>query len=225
MSCLFPNVCSNLDTNHQTLMNLYTKVEQEKRFFVNSGIRHDLAIEEKKYIKVVAEKYTSGILKVAPEHTVPRVLELMYKPNIFKYERFSELFRQYSKKDQHVLPYLISSFPGCSLDDMTMMMNYLKKKGIRIEQVQDFLPSPMAIASSEYYTEQNIFTGEKIYVSKGARERALHRAMMQYFKPENRKTIEIYLSEGNIVLPPKKRLDRNSKSDFADKKGKKSNKK
>lgn len=184
ISCLYPNICKNLNTDHSEVISLYKKIEKRTKFFVNSGIRHDLAVLDKRYIKELV-KHTSGLLKVAPEHTQDDVLDLMFKPDIAVYEKFVSEFLKHAPTKYKVLPYLISSFPGCSVESMVKMAKYLKKNGIRIKQVQDFLPTPMTIASCFYHTERDIFKNKPIYVPKKARERRLHRALMQYFMKEN----------------------------------------
>ncbi len=191
-SCLFPQICNNLNTNHKSLLELYDKVSAIKKFFINSGIRHELALMDKKYLKRIAEQHTSGLLKIAPEHVIPEVLEMMYKPSIDKYEEFVKLFKLYSTREQFVLPYLISAFPGCSNEAMYEMMHYLEKNKIRVEQVQDFLPTPLTVAGVSYYTERNFTTNEPIFVAKSEKERHLHRAMLQSFKPQSRRLITEY---------------------------------
>jgi len=182
LSCLFPSVCPNLDTSHKELLKLYEKVREHKRVFINSGIRHELALLDKEYVKAVAEEFTSGLLKIAPEHTEKRILDLMLKPDISKYEEFVTLFRKYSKKEQYVLPYLISAFPGVTLEAAERMKDYLKRNNIRVEQVQDFIPLPMTVAACMYYTEKDFFTGEDIHVAKSYKERDQHRKLMQWWK-------------------------------------------
>ena len=189
-SCVFPNICSNLNSSHKHIVELYRKSSKYKKIFINSGIRHELALEDPEYIRELARNYTSGLLKIAPEHTVDKILKLMYKPQISHYERFKEIFEKASNKEQYVLPYLISSFPGCSEDDMVQMMNYLKEHNIRIDQVQDFIPSPSVIAAAMYYTCKDPISGEELYIPKGDKVRKLHRSMMQYFKPENRSILK-----------------------------------
>ncbi len=185
LSCLFPNVCPNLDTSHKELLKLYDKVKEHKRVFINSGIRHELTLTDKNYIKAVAGEFTSGLLKIAPEHTEKRILDLMLKPDISKYEEFVKLFRQFSKKEQYVLPYLISAFPGVTLEAAERMKDYLKRNNIRVEQVQDFIPLPMTIAACMYYTEKDFFTGESIHVARTYKEREQHRRLMQWWKKNN----------------------------------------
>jgi uncharacterized radical SAM protein YgiQ len=182
LSCLFPKLCPNLDISHKKLLHLYDAVKEYKRVFINSGIRHELALLDKEYMRTVAGEFTSGLLKIAPEHTETDILKLMLKPEISRYEEFVKLFRQYSKKEQYVLPYLISAFPGATLDTAKKMSAYLKIYNIKVEQVQDFIPLPMTIAACMYYTEKDFFTGEKIYVAKSYKEREEHRKLMQWWK-------------------------------------------
>lgn len=181
-SCLFPDICINLDTSHKDLLKLYDKVKEHKRIFINSGIRHELALLDRKYIKAVAEEFTSGILKIAPEHTEKEILKLMLKPDIPKYEEFISLFSKYSTKKQFVVPYLISAFPGVTIETAQSMSGYLKTNNIRVEQVQDFIPLPMTIAACMYYTERDFFTGRKIYVPKTFKERVMHKKLIQWWK-------------------------------------------
>ena len=181
-SCLYPQVCKNLVTSHRKLLELYMKVKEHKRVFINSGIRHELALIDENYIKTVAEEYTSGILKIAPEHTEKEILNLKFKPEIPKYEKFISLFRKFSDKEQYVVPYLISAFPGVTVETARKMSEYLRINNIRVEQVQDFIPLPMTIAACMYYTERDFFTGQKIYVAKTYKEREMHKKMIQWWK-------------------------------------------
>ncbi|MCK5760342.1 MAG: DUF3362 domain-containing protein, partial [Candidatus Delongbacteria bacterium] len=182
LSCIYPNFCKNLSTDHKKLLSLYKEIKKDHKVFINSGIRHELALKDNDYIRQVAESYTSGLLKIAPEHTNSRILELMFKPAIDKYEEFVSTFKKFSKSEQYVLPYLISSFPGTTLIDAENMMYYLKRYNIKVEQVQDFIPLPMTIAAAMYYTEKNFFTGENIHVAKDLKEREKHRKLMQWWK-------------------------------------------
>lgn len=181
-SCIYPDTCKNLDTSHKDLLKLYEKVKEHKRVFINSGIRHELALLDKNYIKAVAEEFTSGILKIAPEHTEKEILKLMLKPEISKYEEFISLFNKYSIKKQFVVPYLISAFPGVTIEAAQKMSDYLRANNIRVEQVQDFIPLPMTIAACMYYTERDFFTGQKIYVAKTYKEREKHKKLIQWWK-------------------------------------------
>ena len=181
-SCLFPDTCKNLITSHSDLLDLYKKVKKYKRVFVNSGIRHELALLDRNYIKALAEEFTSGILKIAPEHTEKEILKLMLKPEISKYEEFITLFRKYSGKKQYVVPYLISAFPGVTLETAQKMSDYLRINNIKVEQVQNFIPLPMTIAACMYYTERDFFTGKKISVAKTFKEREIHKKLIQWWK-------------------------------------------
>ncbi len=182
LSCLFPQTCPNLDTSHKRVLSLYDRVRETKRVFINSGIRHELALLDPNYIKAVAREFTSGHLKIAPEHTEKRILGLMLKPDISKYEQFVKLFRKYSDKEQYVVPYLISAFPGTTVEDAERMRDYLMRNRIIVEQVQDFIPLPMTIAACMYYTETDFFTGERIYAAKTYKERELQKKLIQWWK-------------------------------------------
>ncbi|MDA3837432.1 MAG: YgiQ family radical SAM protein [Candidatus Delongbacteria bacterium] len=182
LSCIFPGICKNLNIDHKKLLSLYKEIKKDHKVFVNSGLRHELALTDSEYMKQIVEQYTSGLLKIAPEHTERRILDLMLKPSIDKYEEFVSIFKRYSKKEQYVLPYLISAFPGATLTDAENMMYYLQRNKIKVEQVQDFMPLPMTIAAAMYYTEKDFFTGEKIHVAKSDQERKKHRSMMQWWK-------------------------------------------
>lgn len=191
ISCLHPSICKNLNTDHSNLIELMRKIENHpkvKKLFVSSGIRMDLALCSREYIKEIATKHTSGFLKVAPEHTQKDVLELMRKPPIEIFERFEKLFKEYSSsvsKKQYLIPYFISAFPKTTLEDAVEMAVFLKNHNIKALQINDFLPAPGEYATAIYFTGEDPQTGEKVYVAKTAFERKLHRALIQYFKKEN----------------------------------------
>ncbi len=190
-SCLHPAICPLLDTDHGPIIRLMKAARGEKgvkQVFIASGIRMDLALRSPKYIEEVAKYHTGGLLKVAPEHTEAEVLELMRKPAIKNFEAFAEQFRQASAaagKEQYLIPYFIAGHPGSNLAAMIRLALYLKRHGIRPDKVQDFIPGPMDIATCMYYTGLDPMTGKPVYVPRGARERRLHRALLQFFKPEN----------------------------------------
>lgn len=190
-SCLYPNPCPNLNTDHSKIIELMKRLEKNpkvKNAFISSGIRMDLALFSDRYIKEVAEKHTSGYLKVAPEHTIKKVLDIMKKPSIETFIKFEKVFKKYSmnaKKEQYLIPYLISAFPGTTLNDAIDMAIFLKKHSIKALQINDFLPAPGEYATSIYLTGEDPLTGQKIYVPKKDFERKLHRALIQYFKKEN----------------------------------------
>lgn len=190
-SCLYPSICRNLNTDHSKIIELMKKIEKNpkvKKLFISSGIRMDLALCSKEYIKEIATKHTSGYLKIAPEHTQKHILDLMNKPSIEIFEKFENLFKQYSSevsKEQYLIPYFISAFPGTTLEDAVNMAIFLKKHNIKAVQINDFLPAPGEYATAIYFTEEDSQTGKRIYVAKTDFERKLHRALIQYFKKEN----------------------------------------
>jgi uncharacterized radical SAM protein YgiQ len=192
MSCLFPEPCFNLKTDHTEQIKMMREIRAipgVKHTFIASGIRYDLALQTPEYIKEVTQHHTGGVMSVAPEHTDPRVLKLMKKPPIEKYNKFVEYFNQFSKeagKKQMLSPYFISSFPGSDLSLTTKMSDYFKANKMRPEQIQDFIPSPMTLATAMYYTEMNPHTGEPIYIEKQMSKRKLQKRTLQSFLPQNR---------------------------------------
>ncbi|MBI5815519.1 MAG: YgiQ family radical SAM protein [Nitrospinae bacterium] len=191
ISCVHPDVCKRLGLDHGPQIEMLRKarsVKGVKKVFVSSGVRYDLANLSPEYIKELAGHHVSGQLKVAPEHCDPDALALMRKPSIETFDRFKSRFMDESAKarlEQYIIPYFISAHPGCGLSEAVEMALYLKKNGIRPRQVQDFIPAPMTLAADMYYTGTDPMTGREVKVAKGGRERALQRALMQYFKPEN----------------------------------------
>jgi uncharacterized radical SAM protein YgiQ len=190
-SCLHPVVCPLLATDHGPIIHLMRAARKEngvKQVFIASGIRMDLALKSPKYIDEVAKHHTGGLLKVAPEHSEAEVLELMRKPPIENFEAFAEEFRRASAasgKEQYLTQYFIAGHPGSDLSAMIRLALYLKRHGIRPDKVQDFIPGPMDIATCMYYTGLDPMTGKPVYVPKGARERRLQKALLQFFKSEN----------------------------------------
>jgi uncharacterized radical SAM protein YgiQ len=194
-SCLHPSICGNLDDSHGPLLELLRsvrKIKGLKKAFVASGIRMDLALRCGEYINEIAAFHTSGQLKVAPEHSRPGVLAKMRKPESGIFLEFAKLFLSASTKagkEQYLVPYFISAHPGATLEDAAELAVFLKAHGYRPLQINDFLPAPMDIASSMYYTGLDPFTLEPVYSEKKETERRMHRALLQYFKPENRPLI------------------------------------
>jgi len=190
-SCLFPEICKNLNTDFTPLLNLLRKVrslKNIKKAFIASGIRMDLAILCEEYIKELSQHHTSGQLKVAPEHTQKNVLDIINKPDISIFLEFEKKFKYYSKlcgKEQYLISYFISAYPGTTLNDAIDMAVFLKKHNIRALQINDFLPAPGEYATAIYYTGIDPITKRKIYVPKKEIERKMHRALIQYFKKEN----------------------------------------
>lgn len=173
-SCLWPSVCRNLDNDHERLMKLYRRVSARpgvKKAFIGSGIRYDLFDRERgaEYLRDVIVNHTSGRLKVAPEHTEDKVLKLMRKPSFDGFERlkvdFDKVCRSEGLKYQ-LIPYFISSHPGCTEDDMKRLSQKTHRLGMRLEQVQDLTPTPMTLSSVMFYTGMDPYTGEKLYVAR-----------------------------------------------------------
>jgi uncharacterized radical SAM protein YgiQ len=195
-SCVFPGVCSNLDTNHDPLIQLYRKARALpgiKKVLVASGVRYDLAVESPKYIEELVTHHVGGYLKIAPEHVAEGPLQAMMKPGIGSYDRFKELFDRYSKragKEQYLIPYFIAAHPGTTDDDMLELALWLKRKGFRPDQVQTFLPSPMASATAMYHSGKNPLRGVRrrggdVVVPRGLEVRRLHKAFLRYHDPAN----------------------------------------
>lgn len=190
-SCVHPTICKLLGTDHGPIIQLMRssrEVDGIKKVNVASGIRMDLARRSPEYLRELAAYHVGGQLKVAPEHTDPTVLNLMRKPDNIDFEDFTEKFLEQSKrvgKKQRIIPYYIASHPGSDLNAMIDLALFLKRSGYRPDQVQDFIPAPMDVATAMYYTEMDPFTMKPIHVAKKMRERKMQRALMQFFKPEN----------------------------------------
>lgn len=190
LSCVYPKACKLLDTDHGPLVRLLRAtraVEGIKKVLVASGVRMDLALGSPAYLRELVQHHVGGHLKVAPEHSDPQVLCLMKKPGIETFEAFADRFERFSReagKPQYLVPYFIAGHPGCGLPEMVALAQFLKRTGYRPEQVQDFYPTPFDIATCMYYTGIDPMTGEEVYVARGARERRLQRALLQFFIPE-----------------------------------------
>jgi uncharacterized radical SAM protein YgiQ len=192
LSCVHPTVCKLLGTDHGPLIELMRAVRNSdgvRKVLVSSGIRMDLAQLSPEYVSELAAHHTGGRLKVAPEHTSPKVLELMKKPDIDNFGTFAEEFKRASagagKPKQQIVPYFIASHPGCDLAEMIDLALYLKRNGYRPDQVQDFIPAPFDIATCMYYTGIDPFSKKPVNTAKNLGDRKLQRALMQFFKPEN----------------------------------------
>ncbi|NOZ53704.1 MAG: YgiQ family radical SAM protein [Gammaproteobacteria bacterium] len=196
LSCVFPDICSNLNTDHQPLINLYKrarKLSGIKKIVVASGLRYDLAIRSPQYVKELVTHHVGGYLKIAPEHTEQAPLSKMMKPGIGSYEKFKQMFDKYSAqagKEQYLIPYFISAHPGTSDNDMLNLALWLKQNKFKPDQVQAFLPTPLAIASAMYHTEKNPLRkvtrqSEHVSVPRGTKQRRLHKAFLRYHDPEN----------------------------------------
>jgi uncharacterized radical SAM protein YgiQ len=194
-SCVFPDICPNLGTDHAPLIQLYRKARALpgiKRIFIASGVRYDLAVRSPDWIRELAQHHTGGYLKIAPEHTESGPLSMMMKPGIGTYDRFKELFDRYTAeagKEQYLIPYFIAAHPGTTDEDMLNLALWLKKNGFRPDQVQAFLPSPMASATAMYHTGYNplapLRLGRRVHVEKTLEQRRLHKAFLRYHDPNN----------------------------------------
>ncbi len=192
--CLAPTPCRQLTVDHSEYLHLLRRLRAlpgVKRVFIRSGIRYDYLIEDKdeSFFKELIAYHVSGQLKVAPEHCSANVLDKMGKPHIEQYRRFSRRFYELTKsvgKEQYLVPYLMSSHPGSTLKDAVELAVFLKKEGVRPEQVQDFYPTPGTISTAMFYTGLDPYTMKEVYVPRSPKEKAMQRALLQSFKPENR---------------------------------------
>src|SRR5580765_8284865 len=196
-SCVYPGICPNLGTSHAPLIQLYRKARAlpgVKKVLVASGLRYDLAATSPEYVRELATHHVGGYLKIAPEHTEEGPLDKMLKPGIGSYEKFKRLFDAASEaagKKQYLIPYFIAAHPGTRDRDMLALALWLKRNGFRADQVQTFLPSPMASATAMYHTGHNPLRklrregGEKVFVPKGPKTRRLHKAFLRYHDPAN----------------------------------------
>lgn len=195
LSCVYPDICVNLRTDHQPLINLYRKARALpgiKKILVASGVRYDLANRAPEYVRELVTEHVGGYLKIAPEHTETEPLTKMMKPGIDNYQQFKELFEKYSRqagKEQYLIPYFIAAHPGSSDTDMLHLALWLKRHNFRLDQVQAFLPTPMALATAMYHSGLNPLRGlqraEKLLVAKGTRQRRLHKAFLRYHDAQN----------------------------------------
>nr|MCH9696631.1 YgiQ family radical SAM protein [Gammaproteobacteria bacterium] len=195
-SCVYPGICSNLNTDHSSLIHLYQRAQKipgVKKIAIASGLRYDLAVESPEYVKLLVSKHVGGYLKIAPEHTEQGPLSKMMKPGISTYERFKEMFEHYSKeagKEQYLIPYFIAAHPGTTDEDMVELAVWLKKNGFKADQVQTFYPSPMATATAMYYSGKDPlkkvgYKSETVDTVKSLEQRRLHKALLRYHDPQN----------------------------------------
>ncbi|MBQ4651383.1 MAG: YgiQ family radical SAM protein [Oscillospiraceae bacterium] len=201
--CLAPTACPNLDADHSDYLALLRKLRAIpgiKKVFVRSGIRYDFMLQDKnsEFFAELVKYHISGQLKVAPEHCIDSVLDYMGKPHIDVYEKFMERYARLNdrySKEQYVVPYLMSSHPGCTLQDAVALAEFLNKKGRQPEQVQDFYPTPGTISTCMYYTGIDPITMKSVYVAKSFHEKAMQRALLQWKRPEKRKLVIEALKE------------------------------
>ena len=190
LSCVHPGICENLVTDHAPLVDLLRRVRAEpgvERVYVASGVRYDLAARSPEFIRELARHHTGGQLSVAPEHTSPEVLDKMKKPPIEHYERFAQAFCQASEqagKEQYLVPYFISGHPGSTIEDTIELGLWLKSKNMRPRQVQDFIPTPMAIATTMYVTGIDPLSNQPVPVVRDLREKRMMKALLYWWDPE-----------------------------------------
>ncbi|MCM8594581.1 YgiQ family radical SAM protein [Accumulibacter sp.] len=196
LSCVYPGICANLNTDHAPLVELYRKarsVPGVKKVLIASGLRYDLAVRDPRYVRELVTHHVGGYLKVAPEHTEERPLSYMMKPRIAAWDEFRALFEKYSKeagKEQYLIPYFIAAHPGTTDEDMLRLALWLKRNQFRLDQVQTFLPTPLALATAMYHSRRNplrkVAAGsEVVETARSAAERRLHKAFLRYHDPDN----------------------------------------
>lgn len=210
-SCLHPFICKNLNTDHSKLLEIYNSVDripEVKKSFVGSGVRYDLAMDEgddsktaeknMSYLRCLIEKHVSGRLKVAPEHTSETVLNIMRKPSFALFKKFKDIFEKINQDaglKQQLIPYFISSHPGCKLEDMAELAIETKKMNFHLEQVQDFTPTPMTLASEIYYTGIHPYSGKEIKTALSEKEKLDQRRFFFWYKKEEKSKIENLLKK------------------------------
>jgi radical SAM superfamily enzyme YgiQ (UPF0313 family) len=192
---VYPTICSNLGTDHSKLISLYRKaraIPGIKKILIGSGLRYDLAVRSPEYVKELVTHHVGGLLKIAPEHTEQGTLSKMMKPGIGAYDEFKRLFDKYSieaGKKQYLIPYFIAAHPGSTDEDMLNLALWLKKNNFKLDQVQTFMPTPMAMATTMYHSGKNplrkVSAGsEAVDTPKSGRQRRLHKALLRYHDPE-----------------------------------------
>jgi uncharacterized radical SAM protein YgiQ len=220
LSCVYPDICENMTTDHAPLISVYRKARALpgiKKILISSGLRYDLALRSPEYVKELVTHHVGGYLKIAPEHTEEGPLSHMMKPGIGNYERFKQMFQKFSKeagKEQYLIPYFIAAHPGTTSEDMMNLALWLKRNNFRLDQVQTFLPTPLAIATAMWHTEKNPLrkissASEKVAIVRGGRERKLQKAFLRYHDPANwpllREALKT-MGRADLIGPGKKHL-------------------
>ena len=204
-SCIHPQICPNLNTDHRPLLDIYRTVDalpDIKKSFIGSGVRYDLLLHKSKdehvnqsvreYTRELISRHVSGRLKVAPEHTSPRVLDIMRKPPFKQFEAFKQIFDRINREEglrQQLIPYFISSHPGCHEEDMAELAVITKQLDFHLEQVQDFTPTPMTVSTETWYTGYHPYTLKPVFSAKTQREKLAQRQFFFWYKPEERRRI------------------------------------
>lgn len=205
-SCINPRICPNLDTDHSRLLDIYRSVDKLpgiKKSFIGSGVRYDLLLHKsndakcdkaaREYTRELITRHVSGRLKVAPEHTSDNVLKLMRKPSFSQFEEFKRIFDEINKREnlrQQIIPYFISSHPGCKEEDMAELAVITKGLDFKLEQVQDFTPTPMTVSTETWYTGLDPYTLQPVYSAKTQNEKLAQRQFFFWYKPEEKRNIE-----------------------------------
>jgi len=196
LSCVYPSICENLITDHSKTTQLYRKarsVKGVKRVAIASGLRYDLAVVDPEYVKELVTHHVGGYLKIAPEHSEKNTLNKMMKPEMDSYAEFQEMFERFSKeagKKQYLIPYFIAAHPGCDDTDMLNLALWLKRNKFRLDQVQNFYPSPMSLATAMFHSEKNplskvTYKSESVYTEKNLDRRRLHKGFLRYHDEKN----------------------------------------
>lgn len=205
-SCIHPQICPNLNTDHTALLDIYRSVDAIpgiKKSFIGSGVRYDLILHHSKdeesnkaameYARELITKHVSGRLKVAPEHTSDNVLQLMRKPPFRQFDDFKHIFDRINREahlNQQIIPYFISSHPGCREEDMAQLAVLTKRLDFQLEQVQDFTPTPMTVSTETWYTGYDPYTLQEVYSAHSPKEKLAQRQYFFWYKPEERRSIE-----------------------------------
>ena len=196
LSCVYPTICSNLGTDHSKLISLYRKARALpgiKKILISSGLRYDLAVKSPEYVKELVTHHVGGLLKIAPEHSETGPLSKMMKPGMGAYDEFKAMFEKFSKeagKQQYLIPYFIAAHPGTTDEDMLNLALWLKKNNFKLDQVQTFMPTPMALATTMYHTRKNPLKkvtadSEAVETVRTGRVRRLHKALLRYHDQDN----------------------------------------
>ena len=196
LSCVYPGICENLNTDHSSLIQLYRKaraIKGVKKILIGSGLRYDLAVKSPEYVKELVQHHVGGYLKIAPEHSEENVLSKMMKPGMGAYDEFKAMFEKFSAeagKKQYLIPYFIAAHPGTTDEDMLNLALWLKKYEFRLDQVQNFTPTPMAMATAMYHSGKNPLRkvtedSEDVFVAKNGSTRRLYKAFIRYHDPAN----------------------------------------
>ncbi|WP_298650472.1 DUF3362 domain-containing protein, partial [uncultured Proteiniphilum sp.] len=204
-SCIFPKVCFNLNTDHSGLLDIYREVDALpgiRKSFIGSGIRYDMLLHDsndektnesnRAYLRELIRNHVSGRLKIAPEHTSDATLKIMRKPSFQFFDRFKQIFDELDKKyglNQQLIPYFISSHPGCTEEDMAELAVITKKLNFRLEQVQDFTPSPMTLATEIYYTGFHPYTLQPVFTAKSKEEKNAQRQFFFWYDPNHKQDV------------------------------------